>query len=72
MLTQAQLDQWWDAIGGEDETRIVRVAAEHGVEMTTQQAQIIWMLVSANQCATWLVLPKQDDQLWLMIEIEES
>jgi len=61
----------------DDERRIVRVAAEHGVTMRVDEAHVAWALHSQRWCAGWLFLPEDDESLWRdllrhCIDVEDS
>lgn len=48
----------------EDVTRIVRVLAERGVNVTDEQAHAAWLTLSDEYMAGWLAPHANDDELF--------
>jgi hypothetical protein len=48
----------------DDCKRIQRVFAEHDLEITMDQAQFIWGEHSGYVCASWLIMPDSDEELF--------
>lgn len=44
--------------------RIQQIAMEHGWSISWKVAGLIWADHSDDWCASWLVLPKEDEQIW--------
>jgi hypothetical protein len=51
----------------DDIARIVQVALKHGYSLTMRQAEDVWEKYSESMFAGWMVLPDDDDKLWLII-----
>lgn len=59
----------------EDIQRIVSVCARKGYELSEQDAMLAWEKYSEDHyCAGWLILPKEDEQLFndIMKVMEEE
>lgn len=51
----------------EDSIRIKRVAWDHGVDLTINQAEKAWLAYSDSMAAGWMGLPEDDIELWNII-----
>ncbi len=51
-----------------DAKRICHVAELHGIILSEEQAVNAWRDFSASYCASWLVLPTSDEDLWKQAE----
>lgn len=51
----------------QDCIRICKVALDHGYYITPLEAQKIWEIYSDSMCASWLILPTSDEDLWFDI-----
>ena len=51
-----------------DLTRIVRVCWDNGYNITEEEARKAWGMYSADFCATWLLLPSLDEDLFSYIK----
>ena len=56
----------------EDVTRIVKVAHDHGWDLSSADAAYLWEKLSGEACAQWLYPPESDDSLWYILNGELS
>lgn len=57
---------------GEDVKRIVDVLAKKNIEITLEEAEYLWSKHSDEYCAQWLILPREDKQLFeIVIEVAQ-
>ena len=54
-----------------DILRIVQVCADRNISITPSEAQELWKIHSDNNCAGWLILPENDNELFEII-IEQA
>lgn len=47
-----------------DTERLVKLAFEHGVILTLHEAECIWEDYSDSMAAGWMNLPKDDQEVW--------
>ena len=55
----------------EDVKRIVEVFKIKGIKITLDEAHELWCEYSDRFCASWLILPKSDEELFKVV-IEEA
>lgn len=48
----------------EDIKRMIEVCNKKGVTITPELAEKLWYMHSDDNCACWLILPKDDDSLF--------
>jgi len=56
----------------EDSIKIVKIAFEHGVLLQVSEAEKIWLDYSDSLAAGWINLPKDDNELWLIISEKDE
>ena len=52
----------------EDCDRIIKLADEHGWDLSTADAVTVWEFYSGWLCAGWMGLPESDEELWWILE----
>lgn len=51
-----------------DVNRLVKIAADQGVEIAPADAMAAWEDYSETSCAGWLMMPQDDELVWAAIQ----
>ena len=53
----------------DDIRRLQDVMLAHGYYASSEQCEELWEMVSEDMCASWLVMPENDDELFIEVKV---
>ena len=55
----------------DDCIRIAKICAGRGIFISPEQAENLWQSYSDSMCAGWIGLPKDDDKVFMCLDIKQ-